>query len=580
MRVIVAETAGFCMGVRKAMDSVLDAANKQGNDGPVYTEGPLIHNPQVLEMLEEKGICALNEDSNIAESTVVIRAHGITPERKREIEESGANICDATCPRVKSVQRIIEEHANQGYSTVIVGDEGHAEVIGLLGYANGNGHVISSPDDIPGLPDMEKVCVVAQTTQDMRIYALTVEKLKQRYKDNEIFETICSSTTKRQEEVISLSKSVDAMIVVGGRNSANTNRLAQISAQEGTPTFLIESEDELELKKLVDFASIGVTAGASTPNWLIQNIVDKVQAVQAEKTGKIRSIVEKTINVLTGSFTYIAIGAASLSYASSTLLGLGSKLSFCAIATLLLFSMYVLNHFAKKKAVALNGPSRAKLYERHQGLFVPLGFVAAVTSLVLAFMVSIEAFICVFFMIIFGITYGVSIVPKKFHGVVRYNSLEQIPGSKEIFISMAWAVSVGLIPFLGTTVHYLSALPVVLAFAFSLAFTRTVLLDVKDVQGDKMIGREAITIAIGKRNTQINLIVILAVLAVLLIVSPILGWTSSFSFYLLPCVIYACVYLYLYHKRLIPSGVAFEAITDFNFILAGIMVVIWHLLGH
>jgi 4-hydroxy-3-methylbut-2-enyl diphosphate reductase len=478
------------------------------------------------------------------------------------------------------VQRIIEEHANQGYSTVIVGDEGHAEVIGLLGYANGNGYVISSPDDIPGLPDMEKVCVVAQTTQEMRTYALTVEKLKERYKNNEIFETICSSTTKRQKEVISLSKSVDAMIVVGGRNSANTNRLAQISAQEGTPTFLIESEEELELKKLADFGSVGVTAGASTPNWLIQNIVDKVQAVQAEETGRIRGFFEKTTNFLTGSFTYIAIGAASLSYASSTLLGLGPKLSSCAIATLLLFSMYVLNHFANKKAVAIKEPSKAKLYERHQGLFESLGFVAAVTSLVLAFMVNIEVFICVFIAIIFGFAYRISIIPKRFYSIIRYSSLEQIPGSKEVFISMAWAVSVGLIPFLGTTVHYLSALPVVLTFTFSITFIRTVLLDVKDVQGDKMIGREAISIAIGKRNTQINLIVILAVLAVLLIVSPILGWTSSFSFYLLPCVIYACVYLYLYHKRLIPSGVAFEAITDFNFILAGIMVVIWHLLGH
>ncbi len=581
MRVIMAKTAGFCMGVRKAMDKVLDAANKSTrNNGSVYTEGPLIHNPQVLEMLEKKGISSLKEDSNLANSTVVIRAHGITPERRREIEATGANICDATCPRVMRVQTIIDNHARDGYSTIIIGDEGHAEVTGLLGYARGNGHIISSPEDVSSLPDMEKVCIVAQTTQDMRVYASTVEKLKQRYKNHKVFETICSSTSKRQEEVINLSKSVDAMIVVGGRGSANTNRLAHISANEGTPTFLIETDEELEFKKLIDFGVIGVTAGASTPNWLTQKVVDKVQAFQAEKVGKIRISIERAITILIGSFMYIGIGAASFSYSSSILLGIDPQLNFCAIAALFLFSMYVLNHFSNKEAAALNKPSRARLYEKYHNMFVAFGIVAAVTSFVLAFMASIEIFFCVFFATLFGIAYRISILPKKFSRFIRYRSLEQIPGSKEIFISMAWAVSTGLIPFLGSQRENKLAIPVVLTFAFSMAFMRTVLLDVKDVQGDRIVGKETIPIAIGKRNTQISLIVISILLAALLIVSPMLGWTSAFSYYLLPCVVYACGYLYLYHKRLIPSGLTCEAITDFNFILAGIMVIIWWLFGH
>ena len=203
-----------------------------------------------------------------------------------------------------------------------------------------------------------------------------------------------------------------------------------------------------------------------------------------------------------------------------------------------------------------------------------LGITAAVTSFTLALMVGIEVFLCIFFAALFGIAYRISIVPKNFTRFTRYRSLEQIPGSKEIFISMAWAVSTGLVPFLGSPGHTLSALPVMLTFIFSIAFIRTVLQDVKDVQGDKIVGKETIPIAIGKENTKINLIVISALLAVLLIVSPMLGWTSAFSYYLLPCVAYACGYLYLYHKRLIPGGLACEAVTDFNFILAGIMVVI------
>ena len=582
MRVVVAKTAGFCMGVRKAMDSVLDAANEKGkgNNGHVYTEGPLIHNPQVLEMLEEKGINALGKDTDISKSTVVIRAHGITPERRREIEATGANICDATCPRVMSVQKIIDKHAEEGYSTIIIGDEGHAEVTGLLGYSRGNGHVISSPEEISGLPDMEKVCIVAQTTQDMRTFALIVEKLKQRYKNHKVFDTICSSTSKRQGEVLNLSETVDAMIVVGGKGSANTNRLAQISVRKGMPTFLVETDEELELKKLINFDTIGITAGASTPNWLIQKVVDKIETLQAENVGKIRIHATRAFALLIGSFMYIGIGAASFSYSSSILLGIDPQLNFCAIATLFLFSMYVLNHFANKEAVLLNEPSRVKLYEEYQSLFVILGITAAIMSFVLALMVGIEVFFCIFLAALFGIAYRVSIIPKKFSRFIRYRSLEQIPGSKEIFISMAWAVSTGLVPFLGSSVHSLSTLPVVLAFIFSMAFIRTVLQDVKDVQGDRMVGKETIPIAIGKRNTQINLIVISVLLAVLLIVSPMLGWTSAFSYYLLPCVAYACGYLYLYHRRLIPSGLACEAITDFNFILAGIMVIIWRLFGH
>ncbi|MBC8554542.1 MAG: 4-hydroxy-3-methylbut-2-enyl diphosphate reductase [Candidatus Brocadiales bacterium] len=577
MRVIVAKKAGFCMGVRKAMDNALDAANKVGSeDGAVYTEGPLIHNPQVLEKLEKQGIRALNEDTDLSKSTVVIRAHGITPRRRQELEASGAEICDATCPRVKRVQLIIEENAKEGYSTIIVGDEGHAEVIGLLGYTDGNGYVVSSPEEVSELPDMEKICIVAQTTQDMNTFELIAEELKHRYKNHKVFDTICSSTSRRQEEVISLSEDVDAMIVVGGRGSANTNRLVQIAEKRGVPAFLVETEHELNLKELANYGVIGVTAGASTPNWLLERVVDKVQNYQGKKSKKMQSFTEKAITILIGSFMYIGIGAASFSYASAVLLGINPRIKFCAIATLFLFSMYVLNYFANKEAAALSEPSRAKLYEKYQGVFMVLGIVAAILSTILAFTVNIDVFFCILFASLFGIAYRVSIVPKKFTSIIRYRSLAQIPGSKEMFISIAWAVSTGLIPFLGSPESSLSSLPVVLAFTFSMVFTRTVLLDVRDVQGDRIIGKETIPIAIGKNNTKAILVVMLLLLTVLLILSPINGWTSGFSYYLLPCVAYACGYLYLYHKRLIPSGFACESITDFNFILAGIMVAIWH----
>ena len=263
------------MGVRRAVDIALEAAHKaEDKNGGILTDGPLIHNPQVLKLLKEKGIDTIEEASTLSESTVVIRAHGITPTRRKELEDTGAKVCDATCPRVTRVQSIIKRYSMQGFSTIIVGDEGHAEVVGLLGYAEGRGHVVASVEDLDNLPEMDKVCVVAQTTQDKRFFNEITKLLKERYANCQVFNTICHSTSRRQEEVVSLCHEVDAMIVVGGRGSANTTRLVQICEREGVPTFHIEMEHELDLGKLNNCNVVGLTAGASTPQWLIKRMED------------------------------------------------------------------------------------------------------------------------------------------------------------------------------------------------------------------------------------------------------------------------------------------------------------------
>jgi len=390
LRIKVAKTAGFCMGVRRAMDILLDAANENNDNGKVYTDGPLIHNPQVLEYLEKRGIHAVNGQTDLSKSTVVIRAHGITPTRRKEIEDLGAKVCDATCPHVMRVQSIIKKYAAQGYSTVIVGDKGHAEVIGLLGYAEGKGHVVQELDEIEHLPPMETVCVVAQTTQDRRMFKEAIDRLKKRYSNCESFETICSSTYKRQDEVISLSKTVDAMIVVGGRGSANTTRLVKICESQGTPTFHVETDTELELCEFKASYTIGVTAGASTPNWMIKRVVEKLRSYKGNRYEKFLFGLKSIASFFIGSCTYVGLGAASMSYASTVLLGIQPRLSFCLIAALFIFSMQVLNHFANKEAVALNEPARAKFYERKQHLFVGLGAAGAVASFVLGFILGLQ----------------------------------------------------------------------------------------------------------------------------------------------------------------------------------------------
>lgn len=577
MKVKVAKTAGFCMGVRRAMDIVLDAAYSEKHKGStVYTDGPLIHNPQVLDLLQEKGIKTLKEGAVLDKNRVVIRAHGITPTRQKEIESMGAKISDATCPHVMRVQNIIKKYSAQGYSTIIIGDDGHAEVVGLLGYANGRGYVVGSMEDIEQLPPMEKACIVAQTTQDKRLFQILTSRLKEKYAECKVFETICGSTHERQNEVINLCRTVDAMIVVGGRGSANTNRLVKICESEGVPTFHIETEAELDLKKLDNFEIVGVTAGASTPQWLIKRVVDLVASYEKQQGGRLKGWFRMAFHTFIGSCVYLGIGAVAMSYACAVLLGVDPQINYCAIAALFLFSMHVLNNAANREAAALNDPFMAKLYDRHHNIFLSMGLVGLMASYGLAFVEDFYVFLMIFLAsVFFALAFRIHVLPDKASKFLKYKGLDRFAGTKEIFFGIAWALTTALLPFIVNEPQPLAPLAVALAFTFSIAFFRAVILDIRDIQGDRLVGKETIPIAIGKKWTKTMLVLVATVMACLLGVSPWFGWTSNFSLFLIPCVLYACLYLLLYHKRVIGEGLTCEAVTDFNFILAGLLAFVW-----
>lgn len=273
-KIIIAKNAGFCMGVKRAVDMTLDLVNR--SDGPVYTYGPLIHNPQVIELLAKKGVIVIDKNRVPARGTIVIRTHGIKPGMRRKLEGCGIKIYDATCPFVKNVQRIIEEYSKKGYAILIVGDKGHAEVDSYMGYADDKGIVVGSVDELDRLDIVGRVCIVSQTTQDKKIFNEIINKLKNMGVELAIFDTICNATSSRQEETLEISHKVDAMIVVGGRNSANTLRLAEISRVSNTPTYFIERAGELDLEELQRYNTIGVTAGASTSKETIQEVVDYI----------------------------------------------------------------------------------------------------------------------------------------------------------------------------------------------------------------------------------------------------------------------------------------------------------------
>ena len=248
MKVILAKSAGFCMGVRRAVETTLDVLQKE--DTGVSTFGPLIHNPQVLNLLGERGVKVLQEVPEQESGTVIIRAHGISPVQKEKLQMTGATVEDATCPHVVKVQVIIKKYFKQGYGTVIIGDRNHAEVEGLMGFAGSLGKVVSNQEDVKKLQLDSPYIIVSQTTQDQTAFEELSRMVLERFSGGKVFNTICDATHKRQNEVRSLCQDVQAMVVVGGKNSANTQRLVEIAAGMECPVFLVETEDELDLNVL------------------------------------------------------------------------------------------------------------------------------------------------------------------------------------------------------------------------------------------------------------------------------------------------------------------------------------------
>lgn len=275
---MLVEGAGFCFGVKRAIDIAFDVAEK--NKERVFTLGPIIHNPQVVEKLKELGVEPID---NISENkdikTLIIRAHGIPKDMFEELKNLGYEIIDATCPFVKKAQSIAEKLASEGYQVLIIGDVEHPEVKGIFSYAGEKAIVVSS-DIIPQLN--KKIGIIQQTTQPLskvkEILNGIINSLNE-FEEIRIFNTLCNFTARRLEATEKVAKDVDLMIVIGGRNSANTTQLANLCRKIGVKTYHIEDVNEIDENWFPNAYKIGVTAGASTPHWIINQIIDKIKCL-------------------------------------------------------------------------------------------------------------------------------------------------------------------------------------------------------------------------------------------------------------------------------------------------------------
>ncbi|MEI6214532.1 MAG: 4-hydroxy-3-methylbut-2-enyl diphosphate reductase [Desulfuromonadales bacterium] len=273
MKVTLAKRAGFCFGVKRATQMAFEAA---GKDQKTYTLGPIIHSPQVVNKLEEMGVKALKDLNNMKSGTIIIRSHGVASEEIDEAVNRRLVIVDATCPFVKKAQEHVKGLSEAGYSVVVVGDADHPEVQGIVSYGGSNVFVVGSGDEVKKLPKMSKIGVVAQTTQSFENLKNVVVECLQRGGEIRVFNTICDATAVRQEEAKELAGQVDCMLVVGGFNSANTRRLAEVCAELQPKTHHIETAAEINVAWFDGVDRVGVTAGASTPKWIIDEVMNKI----------------------------------------------------------------------------------------------------------------------------------------------------------------------------------------------------------------------------------------------------------------------------------------------------------------
>ena len=281
MNVVLAKSAGFCFGVKRAVNMVYEEV--EASEEPIYTYGPIIHNDEVVKDFESKGVVLVKDLSQLADlpkGRIIVRSHGISRKEYEEMEGYGFTVIDATCPFVRKIHKLVDKHSADGEYIVIIGNPKHPEVCGIRGWVNGDAvSIIESAEEAERLiiPSDKKVCIVSQTTFNYNKFQELVEIVCKKGYDINVLNTICNATEERQTEARQIAKEVDAMIVIGDKNSSNTQKLFEICNKECENTYYIQTSRDMDYQLLKSINNVGITAGASTPNNIIEEVSKNVR---------------------------------------------------------------------------------------------------------------------------------------------------------------------------------------------------------------------------------------------------------------------------------------------------------------
>ena len=573
MKVIVAKTAGFCWGVKRAMDAVLEASVR--NDGrTVQTLGPLIHNPQALDLIGKRGVAVAESPATVQNGTVVIRAHGIPIQDLRGLKERQAKgelkIVNATCPEVAKVHHKIKKWSPKGYFTVILGSHGHAESVAHRSFAESGSIIVANMAEAEALTDdqLKKVLVVAQTTFTVKDYHLISEYLRTRAGDAVFENTICEDTWMRQDEAKELARTVDAVIVVGGKASSNTKHLAELAHHYGKPVQYLETAAELDLTAFTGKETVGVLAGASTPTWLVDEVVDVLEQL-GDGPSRWRSFLQAAF----GSSSLLAIGAGLMTLGVHKWLGLPLGWRYPLLTATYVLAMYLFSPFLDPLGLGTKGPARARFLERNKRILLASALLAMALTVALAASLGGKVLLVVLGASLVGAAYK-----RRFRLGLHEISLRSIPGSKDVVVSLALATVAVITPVWQEGRIWDLRTFAAIFLVGVLAFVRTVIYEFRDMQNDQIVGKETLPIVLGKRGTKLVLLALLGSLLAgtlwLTFENRSQGHPLAVALVLVMCAAYPVLYLWLYHERFTAGKNRFELSVDLSFYLVGLLALV------
>lgn len=484
MKVKVARSAGFCIGVKRAVEMVLRIADEH-RKCKIYTLGPLIHNPQTVAMLEEKGISVLDDISTTEKGDiVVIRSHGISPVRRCELKSAGLHLFDATCPKVAYVHRIVREYSRMNYAVVIVGDKNHAEVVGIMGETSGPVVAVNNLSQISNLPQWEKVLVVAQTTMDNRTFQSIVAEISRKFDNVFVKNTLCSETSFRQEEIEELAKDADVFVVIGGKNSANTKRLHKLATETGHPTYWVETAGELKFINLEKIERVAVVAGTSTPNWIIADVVEMLESINKrfQLPWRWRWLKNLAYSILRANL-YTASAVWLLIFALTQKLALNFPMIRAFIGAFTVFGMLNLYEFREWQGLALMDPSKVQFVRQNRKFILPISIFCLIAAIIASLVLWSPLIIVIIVIILMTFMYWrLPEFEYRLSAVV-----------KDILVSVSWVAVVWI---LGTAGNVKVVIPLI-----SLMLFRGLILGLKELETDRILQRETITSNLGEKRS-------------------------------------------------------------------------------
>ncbi len=380
MKVLIAQTSGFCDGVKRAMRLALEAAARHGG---LAADGPLVHNRQAVELLALHGVRA--EAETPADRPVLIRAHGIPPEHRAKLAADGKTLIDATCAHVSRNQRLAAQAAARGKTVVLAGDRDHAESLAVAGSAGPDCRIVSNPDEAETVESDKPVFLMAQTTFNVGQFRRMADILKARFPDCEVKDTICRATHNRQEDAAALARQADVLVVVGGKNSANTRRLADAGEEAGIPVFLIETAAELREEDFARFHTAAVTSGASTPGWITQEAVNRLRGMGRTPPG---AQAARILHPLAESRFLTALSAGGLGLAAGLYLDHSPEPAAALASAAYVFFAHTLNRRVPPDPEARRLSLVDSFYRSRRSPLLALAWLAAGAALAIAIMLG------------------------------------------------------------------------------------------------------------------------------------------------------------------------------------------------